>query len=159
MFFTIALKVTKHLCYFCNKIRCQEIPKIAQSGHNGHRQHSRANRSKVHSAKFSHNQFRDVINSSFPVLDKFSYQFNVLLPVFIPSFRDKGCCCPILKPVDELKLVYFKTIRLMLVSHKNSEMYLLKFIAFCLVCFQFWSLIVGRNFVFITLLQCLTVVL
>ena len=33
MVFTTAQKVTKHLGYFCNKICCQEIPKIAQSGH------------------------------------------------------------------------------------------------------------------------------
>ena len=25
------------MCYFCNKICCQEIPKIAQSGHTGHK--------------------------------------------------------------------------------------------------------------------------
>ena len=33
MVFTTAQKVTKHLGYSCNKICCQEIPKIAQSGH------------------------------------------------------------------------------------------------------------------------------
>ena len=33
MVFTTAQKFTKHLGYFCNKIYCQEIPKITQSGH------------------------------------------------------------------------------------------------------------------------------
>ena len=33
MVFTTAHKVTKNLGCFCNKICCQEIPKIAQSGH------------------------------------------------------------------------------------------------------------------------------
>ena len=33
MVFTTAQKVTKHLGYFYNKICCQEIPKIAKSGH------------------------------------------------------------------------------------------------------------------------------
>ena len=33
MVFTTAQKVTKHLGYFINKICCQEILKIAQSGH------------------------------------------------------------------------------------------------------------------------------
>ena len=35
MVFTSAQKVTKHLGYFYSKICCQEIPKIAQSGHTG----------------------------------------------------------------------------------------------------------------------------
>ena len=32
MLFITALKATKHLAYFCNKVSWQEIPKIAQSG-------------------------------------------------------------------------------------------------------------------------------
>ena len=35
MLFTTAQKVTKHLGYFCYKICCQEMPKIALSGHTG----------------------------------------------------------------------------------------------------------------------------
>ena len=35
MLFATAQIVTNHLSYFCNKICCQEIPKIAQSGHTG----------------------------------------------------------------------------------------------------------------------------
>ena len=35
MVFTTAQKVTKQLGYFCNNFFCQEIPKIAQSGHTG----------------------------------------------------------------------------------------------------------------------------
>ena len=33
MFFKIAPRVGKHLGYFCKKISCQNLSKIAQSGH------------------------------------------------------------------------------------------------------------------------------
>ena len=33
MLFSTAQNDTQHLGYFCNKISCQEIPNIAQSGH------------------------------------------------------------------------------------------------------------------------------
>ena len=37
MFFKIVHKVTKYLDYFCKKICCNELSKIAQSGHTGNR--------------------------------------------------------------------------------------------------------------------------
>ena len=41
MLFTTAQKFSKHLGYFCHKICCQKIPKIAQSGHTECHRHRR----------------------------------------------------------------------------------------------------------------------
>ena len=40
MVFTSAQQVTKHLVFFCNKICCLEIPKIAESGHTAYSAHA-----------------------------------------------------------------------------------------------------------------------
>ena len=52
MFFEKAQKVTKYLGYFCNKIYCQEIPKISKSGHTGLTNYYRVNIYSIHLCYF-----------------------------------------------------------------------------------------------------------